>query len=561
MPSWLQLERPWLKSSPKQFYTDVEVEPKPLYSLLTESAAKTPQAVCLSYQGRDLQYGRVEDLTSRFASGLVSLGLKKGDRVAIHLPNIPQLVMAYFGVLMAGGIVVTCSPLYKERELEHQLKDSGASIVIVARDVVKGNDLYAPLAGCRERLGPIHVISTSVTDYLPPIKKRLARLAGVRDVPRKDTTDFVSLLRRGPIEPPAEVDPTRDIALLQYTGGTTGISKGAMLTHYNLYSNAVYSALALPVVSTDVALAVVPLYHIYGMTAAMNAPLSVGASIVLLPQFHVEEVMKTIANKRVTSFCGVPTMYAAINANPKVKSFNLRSVRACISGGAPLPAAVRRNFMELTGGNLVEGYGLTEASPVTHVNPMQGGVVKDGSVGVPYPRTDAAIVDLDDPKKFLGVGEIGEIVIQGPQVMKGYWNRPDETALVLKDGWLFTGDIGKMDEDGYFYVVDRKKDMIDVGGLKVYPREVEEILYEHPAVKEAAAIGMPDSFRGEVVRAFVVLKDSASKVTEKDIIDFCTERISKYKVPKKVEFVPELPKTLVGKILRRKLRESSSPQS
>ncbi|HYB45122.1 MAG TPA: AMP-binding protein, partial [Nitrososphaerales archaeon] len=245
----------------------------------------------------------------------------------------------------------------------------------------------------------------------------------------------------------------------------------------------------------------------------------------------------------------------------KVKNFDLKSVRACISGGAPLPSAVRRRFIELTGGNLVEGYGLTEASPVTHVNPIQGGVVKDGSVGLPYPHTDAAIVDLDDPSKFLGVGEIGEIAIKGPQVMKGYWNRPDETNLVLRDGWLLTGDIGKMDEDGYFYVVDRKKDMIDVGGLKVYPREVEEVLYEHPAVKEAAAIGMPDSFRGEVVRAFVVPKESAGKVTEKEIIDFCSERISKYKVPKQVEFVPELPKTLVGKVLRRKLRESTAPQS
>lgn len=557
----MQLERPWLKSWPKHFDQGTVVEKKPLYTLLTESAAKSPGAVCLHYQGRDLQYGRVEDLASRFASGLVSLGLKKGDRVAIFLPNIPQFVVAYFGVLMAGGIVVTCSPLYKERELEHQLRDSGASIVIAARDVVKGSDLYEPLAACRERLEVRHVISTSVTDYLPPLKRRLARLAGVRNLQRANTLDFVSLLRRGPIEPPAEVDPENDVALLQYTGGTTGVSKGAMLTHYNLYSNAIYTAMALPIGNSDVALAVLPLYHIYGMTAAMNAPMSGGAKIVLLPQFHVEEVMSTIQKMRVTSFCGVPAMYVAIINNPKVKRFDLGSVRACISGGAPLPVAVRKKFIELTGGNLVEGYGLTEASPDTHVNPLQGGVVKDGSVGLPFPHTDAAIVDLDDPSKFLPVGEVGEIVIRGPQVMKGYWNREDETRLVLQNGWLLTGDIGRMDEDGYFYVVDRKKDMIDVGGLKVYPREVEEVLFEHPAVKEAAAIGMPDSFRGEVVRCFVVLKDSAPKVTEKEIMEFCSARISRYKVPRKVEFVPELPKTLVGKVLRRKLRESSAPQS
>jgi long-chain acyl-CoA synthetase len=550
-----------LKSSPKQFNPDTVPEKKPLYFLLTESAAKQPNAVCLHYKGRDIQYGRVEDLASRFAAALVSLGVKKGDRVAIFLPNIPQFVIAFFGILMAGGIVVTCSPLYKVRELEHQLRDCGAQIVIADRDVVKGNDLFASLEACRGRLDLQHIISTSVTDFLPPIKKRLAFLAGVKNVARSETMDFVSLLRQGPIEPPVKVDPEEDIALLQYTGGTTGVSKGAMLTHYNLYSNAIYAARALPVAEQDVSLAVLPLYHIYGITATMNAPLSGGAQIVLLPQFHVEEVMKTIEKKRVTVFCGVPAMYVALINNRKVKTFNLRSVRACISGGAPLPGAVRKRFIELTGGNLVEGYGLTEASPDTHVNPLHGGVVKDGSVGLPFPETDVAILDLDNADKFLGIGEVGEVAIRGPQVMKGYWNSDEETRSALHNGWLLTGDIGKLDEDGYLYIVDRKKDMIDVGGMKVYPREVDEVLFEHPAVKEAAVIGMPDSFRGEVVRAFVVLKDSAAKVTEQEIIEFCAARLSKFKVPKKVEFVPELPKTLVGKVLRRKLREASAPQS
>jgi long-chain acyl-CoA synthetase len=554
----LQSDRPWLKSWPKQFTPDLKVEKKPLYSLLTESAAKNPSNVFLHYQGRDLKYSQVDDYSSRFASALVGLGVRRGDRVGIFLPNIPQFVIGYFGILKAGGTVVTCSPLYKERELEHQLRDSGAKAVIAARDVVRGNDLFASLEGCRGRLQLEHIISTSVRDYLPGAKRALAGLAGVRTVERKGTLDMVEMIKgSGPMAGPAPVNPEEDVALLQYTGGTTGVAKGAMLSHYNMYSNAIYTALALPVTDSDVALAVLPLYHIYGMTAAMNAPLSAGAEVVLLPQFHVEEVMKTIQAKRVTSFCAVPAMYIALINNPKVKNYNLRSVRACISGGAALPVVVRKRFIELTGGNLVEGYGLSEASPVTHCNPVHDGVVKDGSIGLPFPETDAAVVDLDDPGKVLPVGEVGELAVKGPQVMKGYWNHPEESAKVLAGGWLLTGDIAKMDEQGYFFIVDRKKDMVNVGGLKVYPREVEEVLFEHPAVKDAAVVGMPDSFSGEAVRAFIVLKESA-KADEKGIIDFCATNLARYKVPKKVEFVPELPKTLIGKVLRRKLREPSA---
>jgi long-chain acyl-CoA synthetase len=535
----------------------VKVERKPLYSLLTESASRYPSRTCIHYQGRDMSYSEVDELSSRFASALKGLGIQKGDRVAVFLPNIPQFVIAYFGILKAGGIVVTCSPLYKERELEHQLKDSGSNVIVAARDVVKGNDLYASLEVCRGRLELKHVITTSVTDYLPGLKRRLASLAGVKNVQRRDTLDFVELLKSSePIERPAAVDPVEDVALLQYTGGTTGVSKGAMLTHYNIYSNAVYVAMILPISEDDVSLAVLPLYHIYGMTATMNAPLYAGSKIVLLPSFHVDEVMETIQKKGITAFCAVPAMYVAIINSPKVKQFDLRTVRACISGGAALPVAVRKKFIELTGGTLVEGYGLTEASPVTHCNPPRGGLVKDGSIGIPIPETDAAIFDLDNPDKMLPVGEVGELAVRGPQVMKGYWNREDETASVLRNGWLYTGDIARMDEDGYFYIVDRKKDMINVGGLKVYPREVEEVLFQHPKVKEAAAIGAPDEFRGEVVKAFVVLKEGAS-AEENEIIDFCSERLAKYKVPRKVEFVGELPKTLVGKVLRRRLREST----
>jgi long-chain acyl-CoA synthetase len=328
-----------------------------------------------------------------------------------------------------------------------------------------------------------------------------------------------------------------------------------MLTHHNLYSNAAVLMHFLPVTEKDVNLAVLPLFHIYGMTTAMNTPLCAAGEVVLLPRFDVEEVMKTIQSKKITVFCGVPTMYVAINNNPKASKFRLTSIRACISGGAALPVAVRRRFIELTGGNLVEGYGLTEASPVTHVNPVHDGVVKDGSIGIPLSSTDAKIVSLEDFSKELETGEVGELAVNGPQVMVGYWNKPEETSKVLKDGWLLTGDIAKLDEDGYFYIVDRKKDMISVGGLKVYPREVEEVLFEHPAVREAAVVGVPDDYMGEIPKAFVVLKDPKSGTKKDELVEYCRQRLANYKVPRTLEFVDDLPKTLVGKVLRRKLKE------
>jgi long-chain acyl-CoA synthetase len=507
-----------------------------------------------------MTYSEVDELSSRFATGLLGLGLKKGDRVGVFSPNTPQFVISYFGILKAGGIVVPCSPLYKERELEAQLRDSGASIVVAANDVVRGNDLFASLEGCRDRLGLVQVITASVTDYLPGMKRTLAGLAKVKNVRRRNTVAFVDLIRKNsPIDSPAEANPVEDVAVLQYTGGTTGVSKGAILTHYNLLSAAAIAATTLPMTQTDISLAVLPLFHIFGMTGVMNAPLWAGGEIVLLPRFDIKEVMNTIQKEKVTIFCGVPTMYVAINHHPDVAKFDLKTVRLAFSGGAPLPVAVRRKFNELTGGNLVEGYGLTESSAVGTTNPFRDGTPRDGSIGLPFPSTDVKIVSLDDPTSVLGVGEIGELALKGPQVMPGYWNNESETGLVMKDGWLLTGDIARMDEDGFFYIVDRKKDMVSVGGLKVYPREVEEVLFEHPAVREAAVIGIPDQYMGETVKAFVVLKDPSSKdKAEGEILEFCRGKLAKYKVPRKVEFVQELPKTLVGKVLRRKLKEGAS---
>jgi len=557
------MEQPWTKFAEQERaragVSGGSVEIKPLYSVLTDSAKKFPRNVALHFQGRNFTYSEVDRVASKFASALLSLGVKPGDRVAILLPNIPQYVFAFFGTLEAGAVVVNNNPLYKERELEHQLNDAGAEVIVASNSVVKDQDLYKSLDACRKQTKLRHVITTGTADYAPALKKSLAGLAGIKKVARPDTLDFTELVEsKDPLAKPAEAKPLEDIAVLQYTGGTTGISKGAMLTHYNLYTNAVRTADYLPVKPDDVSLAVLPLFHIYGLTTAMTAPLFRGSQIVLLPSFHAEEVMRTIQQRKVTVFCGVPSMYIAVNSNPKVKEFDLKSVRACMSGGSALPVAVRKKFIELTGGNLVEGYGLSETSPVTHCNPLTEGCVRDGSIGIPYPETDAKIVDLDDPFKDLPIGGVGELAVSGPQVMKGYWNNEGETSKVLHDGWFITGDIAKMDGDGYFYVVDRKKDMVNVGGMKVYPREVEEVLFEHPGVKEAAVIGVPDAFSGEAVKAYIVPKEGAGNLTEKDIVDFCASRLVKYKVPKKVEFLSELPKTLVGKVLRRKLKELSA---
>ncbi|MGD0638042.1 MAG: long-chain fatty acid--CoA ligase [Nitrososphaerales archaeon] len=542
----MQVLRPWFGSWPK----DLPREENP--------AARTPEKKCLIYQGRSLTYAQVDNIASRFAGGLLSLGLGKGDRVALFMPNLPQFVFGYFGALKAGGVVVPCSPLYKEKELEYQLRDSGASFVVAANDIVSDNDLYGSLEKCRDRLQLKAVIAASVTDYLPGFKRPFAGLKGVKNIPRRDTVGFAELVSRNrPLKESASVDPRRDVAVLQYTGGTTGVSKGAMLSHSNLYLNAFQVAAVLPLVASDIALAALPLFHIYGMTAAMNAPLSAGCTVVVVPRFEVEPVMATIEKEKVTSFCGVPTMYIAVINHPNVSKFHLRTVRSCISGGAALPVAVRKRFIELTGSALVEGYGLTEASPVTHVNPVgPSAVVKDGSIGIPVSDTDSAIVAMDDRSKFLGVGEVGELAVKGPQVMLGYWNHSEESDKVLMDGWLLTGDIARMDEQGFFFIVDRKKDMIDVSGFKVWPREVEEVLFAHPGVREASVVGVPDSYRGESVKAFVVLKpESKGKVSEKEVIDFCRERISTYKAPRSVVFVDDLPKTLVGKVLRRALRD------
>ena len=491
-------------------------------------------------------------MVDRFAAALQDLGVKKGDRVGIQLPNIPQFVIAFYGALRAGAICVACSPLYKARELEHQLNDAGAETLVVM------DTLYPIVQEIRERSKLRNVIATSPRDYLPPLLRTLSPLKGVKSYKCPGAIDFLSIMKHEPNPKPVLVKPD-ELALLQYTGGTTGVPKGAMITHRNLIVNAAQCEVELPMRrGIDVNVTALPLFHIFGMTCAMNAPVLTGTTMLMIPDPRDPKgILNTISKYKATTFCSVPTMYIALINTPDIKKYDLSTVRACMSGAAPLPVEVQKKFEQLTGGRLVEGYGLTESSPVSHVNPLDDPKKnRPGSIGIPVPDTEAKIVDLETGTKDLKPNEAGELVIKGPQVMQGYWNNPDETKNTLRGGWLYTGDIAKMDEDGYFYIVDRKKDMIDVSGLKVWPREVEEVLYEHPAVNEAAVVGVADAYRGETVKAYVTLKPGyQGKVTEEDIIKFCREKIATYKAPRSVEFRDSLPKTLVGKILRRTLKE------
>ncbi|WP_018110325.1 long-chain-fatty-acid--CoA ligase, partial [Thermus igniterrae] len=476
-------------------------KPKPLTELLKANAQRYPQKVALEFLGRSIPYQALWQQIEAFARGLQEAGLRPGDRVAIMLPNSPQFVIAFFGTLLAGGVAVNTNPMYTPRELRHQLRDSGAKVLVIL-------DLLLPRYQEVKEEAPVEVlVRTGIQDYLPFPKNLLYPLMQKRkgQWPRAlEGIPWRAFLRPGSPEPVAlGLD---DLALLQYTGGTTGVAKGAMLTHGNLAANALQVRAWIPDFKEgeEVVLGAIPFFHVYGMTVAMNLALLGAAKLVLLPRPEIGPIVEAIEKHRVTLFPGVPTLYVAFNNFPGIEGRNLQSVRACISGSAPLPLEVAERFEALTGAKLVEGYGLTEASPVTHCNPLYG-ERRLGSVGLPFPGVEARVVDEEG--REVPVGEVGELIVRGPNIMKGYWNRPEETGRALKDGWLFTGDLAKMDPDGYFYIVDRKKDMIIAGGYNIYPREVEEVLYAHPAVQEAAVVGVPDPYRGETVAAFLVLKE------------------------------------------------------
>jgi long-chain acyl-CoA synthetase len=548
-------EKPWLAHYDPGVPHEVEVPSIPLWRFLEDSARRFPNQVALEFLGKTLTYQELWDKSRRFAQGLRELGVKPGDRVAIMLPNTPQFVIAFFGTLMAGGVGVNVNPLYTPRELRHQLQDAGAETLVIL-------DHLLPRFLEVERETPVkRVVVTGIKDFLPFPKNLLYPLKAKKDkLPlgfpkREGFYAFQSLLQHPPATPHAS-DP-EDLALLQYTGGTTGISKGAMLTHRNLVANVLqidaWDSTAKDLLGKGVMLGALPFFHVYGMTVAMNYGLYSGYKIVLLPRPEIHAVVEAIEKHGVTHFPGVPTLYVAFNNFPGIEKRNVKSIRICLSGAAPLPVEVAKRFEEITGARLLEGYGLSEASPVTHSNPVLG-PIKKGSIGMPLPSVEAKVVDEEG--KEVPLGEVGELIVKGPNVMKGYWNRPEETQKALKDGWLFTGDLARMDEDGYFYIVDRKKDMIIAGGYNIYPREVEEVLYGHEAVQEAAVVGVPDPYRGETVAAFIVLKgDYRGKVMEKDIEAFCRENLAAYKVPRIIQFRDSLPKSSVGKILRRELRD------
>ena len=532
-------EKPWL-----EVYESGNVEPETrvfegsLYDLFRHAAEEHRGKTALSFYGTTFEFGRLQALVEKMAASLAASGVSKGDRVALMLPNCPQYVISFFATARLGAIVTQINPMYVEREIEHILNDSGARTIVVYADMYE-----------------------RVKTVLPDTDLEIVVVVSLGDEPEgldaghQSFGDFLST--DADPAPDVEIDPAEDVAALQYTGGTTGVSKGAMLTHRNLVAN-LQQTIDVFVQNPDQftgrkCIGALPFFHIYGLTCVMLFGIRLGTEQVLLPRFEVEEALAVFENDRPTMFSGVPTMYMALLASgADLRKHHLHDVMIFNSGGSALPVNLKRSFEEKVGKPLFEGYGLSEASPVTHNNPPFLGEGREGSIGIPIPSTDARIVDVETGETEMPIGESGELVIKGPQIMKGYLNMPEETAAALKDGWLHTGDVARMDEDGYFYIVDRKKDMIVASGYNVYPREVEEVLFEHPDVAEAVAIGIPDEYRGESVKAFVVKRPGAT-TKEDEILAFCKERLAAYKAPKAVEFRDELPKSAVGKLLRRVL--------
>lgn len=551
------MDRLWTKHYDTGVHASLSYPDFVLPDLLTHSAARHPECAAIHFYGRAIRYRELECLVNRFARALLDLQVKKGEVVGLMLPNLPQTVIGYYGSLRAGAVLTPINPLYVENEIERQVTDSGCRTILAL-------DLFyprvQPLLGrtCLRR-----VILTGVTEYLPWLKRFLyplkaGRRGGLRGLPYGPTVHRMRDLLVGQNTLPPVPVSQDDLALLQYTGGTTGIPKGVALTHRNLVSNTWQCRCWMPSLreGEEVFLAVLPFFHVYGMSACQNLAIAAGGSLVLLPRFQVTEVLGAITRERVTVFPGIPAMYSAINNHQHLQRYDLRSIRLCISGAGPLPPSVQERFETLTGARLVEGYGLTEAGPVTHVNPVNAasGERPRQSIGLPLPDTEAKIVDVETGLRELSPGEVGELAVRGPQVMRGYWRREEETRQVLRNGWLLTGDLARMDEEGFFYIADRKKDMIKSGGENVYPREVEEVLLQHPKVVDAVVVGLPQSLRGELIKAYVVLKDG-QRATAPEILEHCRTYLAKFKVPKRVEFRKDLPKTLVGKVLRRVLVE------
>jgi long-chain acyl-CoA synthetase len=543
----------WLASYPANVDWHAKIPAKPLYALLDEAVARFADRPCVDFLDKRFSYREIGEMANRAAKGLVKLGVRRGTKVGLFLPNCPYSVIFYFGILKAGGTVVNFNPLYAERELIHQIQDSDTEFMVTL-DVKALCDKLLPLMS---KTGLKKVIVCPMAAILPFPKNILFPIAKRKEIARLPdgarTVFYDEIVANDGAIAPAEIDPEADIALLQYTGGTTGVPKGAMLTHANAVANAVQLRLWAPGLGAqpEKILGVLPLFHVFAMTVVMTHGLLLGAEMILLPRYELRQLLKTIEKKKPTVFVGVPTLYAAINNAKETQGTNLRSLKYCISGGAPLPLEVKHRFEELSGCVLVEGYGLSETAPVATCNPFLG-ENREGSIGLPLPGTIVEIVAIDGSERGLPPGERGEVCIRGPQVMKGYWKKPEESAKALKGGRFHSGDIGYIDAEGYIYIVDRLKEMILCGGYNVYPRNVEEAIYMHPAVAECAVIGVADPYRGQTVKAFVVLREGQS-LTKDALCEFLKDKLSPIEMPKQIEFRASLPKTAIGKILKKAL--------
>ncbi len=563
--------QPWFTHYETSVPPTVEIPEILLQEMLAQSARRNPNKIAvrlvlkylplgLSVQSK-LTYTELQEATDRFAVALQKLGVRKGDRVALMLPNLPQQIIAYFGILKAGAIAVNTNPTYTAPELQHQLEDCGAETIILL------SGAYERLAQIREHTGIKHVILTDIPESLgwpfkSIVEKQVRTNKLMKDIaPAPGLYRLYALLQQVSGQPTPTGSQHKDMALFQYSGGTTGVPKAAMLSHHNLMSNVTQMvAWFTPAeFGKEKVLCALPFFHVYGMTVGMLLGFALGAELVVVPDpRNVNHILETINHEKITLYPGVPGMYIAIVNHPKVHQYNLRSIKACLSGAAALPVEVAQKFEALTGGRLVEGFGMTETSPTITANPIQG-ESRAGSVGLPLPNTEVRLVELDPDAQGnyadVAEGKEGEFLVRGPQVMNGYWNMPDETAkMISSDYWLHTGDIAKMDKDGYFYIVDRKKDLIIASGYKVVPREVEEVIFTHPKVREAAVAGVPDPKRGETVKAYIILKEGMS-ATEDEIRTHCKASLAPYKVPALIEFRTELPKSQIGKVIRRMLVE------
>lgn len=549
--------QPWTQRYDEGVRPQLDYPEVPLFHFLEETARKYPDRACTIFKGARISYKEMNKLTDRLAAGLTSLGVKKGDRIGLLMPNTPQFVLAFYGILKAGGVVVAINPLYGPSELEHFLNDAGIEFMLVM------SNYYEKIKSIQAKTRLKRLLVTNIKETLPFILRVLFTLTREKKEGFRVTLRDQDLWIRNLIEgysaqerPQIDLQPD-DIALFQYSGGTTGVSKAAVALHCNLVANTlqVREWFVTAEEGREIMLMAIPLFHVYGMVAGMCLAVQLGASLVMVPDpRNLADLLSSVEIYEATLFPGVPTLYNAINNHPEVAGgkYDLHSIKACISGSAPLLRETKVRFEELTGGKLFEGYGLSEAPTATHCNPLLG-ENRTGSIGLPLPDVDVRIISVEDEVTELAQGEVGEIVVSGPQVMWGYYNMPTETENALRDGWLYTGDIGYMDEDGYFFIVDRKKELIKPGGYQVWPREVEEVIADYPKVLEVGVAGVPDPYRGETVKAWVVLRPG-EHATEEEIRQWCRERMAKFKVPSLVEFRNELPKTqMVGKLLRREL--------